>query len=294
MSFLNRIREANAHDLGHFLPFRVAGVRVGCVKHDFAGTLARWPEVFAVDDAGVRLAPALDASGVPAEERTRAVAGVLHALRDDGLIDGWRNELYPVNRRWTEPPFLLIERAAVPLFGVRGYGVHVNGFVRRSDAVEMWVARRSLTKPTGPGKLDQIVAGGQPAGMGLRDNVIKECWEEASIPPEAATRVRAVGAVTYALETRNGFRPDIIYTFDLELPAEFSPVNTDGEVDAFYLWPMERVIETVRETDAFKFNCALVVIDFLVRHGFVRADEPDYAEIVEGLRAGPSLPLPGW
>jgi hypothetical protein len=56
---------------------------------------------------------------------------------------------------------------------------------------------------------------------------------------------------------------------------------------------MERVVETVRDSDAFKFNCALVVIDFLVRHGYIAADDPDYSDIVEGLMARPELP-PAW
>ena len=293
MSYLDRIRAANTHDLGKFLPFSVSGTRVGCVKNDFAQTLARWPEVFRVDERGVTLAASLDSEGVPATERTQAVGEVLRRLHEDGLIDGWRDELYPVNRSWSEPAFLLIERAALPRLGVRGYGVHMNGFVRGADRLKMWIARRSLDKPTGPGKLDQIVAGGQPADIGLHDNMMKECAEEAGIPLDIARRAQAVGAVTYALETTVGFRPDLLFNFDLELPGDFSPVNTDGEVDAFYLWPMERVMETVRDSDEFKFNCALVIIDFLVRHGYIAADHPDYSDIVEGLMSRPEPP-PGW
>jgi isopentenyldiphosphate isomerase len=169
----------------------------------------------------------------------------------------------------------------------------MNGFVHTAHGLSMWIARRSMTKPTGPGKLDQMVAGGQPADIGLHDNLMKECDEEAGVPIDIARHVRAVGAITYALEDKVGFRPDLLFNFDLELPADFSPVNTDGEVDAFYLWPMERVVETVRDSDAFKFNCALVVIDFLVRHGYIAADDPDYSDIVEGLMARPESP-PAW
>ena len=122
---------------------------------------------------------------------------------------------------------------------------------------------------------------------------MKECEEEAAIPTDIARRARAVGAISYALETDVGFRPDLIFNFDLELPETFSPVNTDGEVEEFYLWSIEQVMETVRDTDAFKFNCALVVIDFLVRHGYIAADDPDYSDIVEGLRSRPEPP-PGW
>jgi len=293
MSYLDKIRAANIHDLGNFLPFSVSGTRVGCVKHAFAQRLARWPEVLRIDDNGVTLAENLDSASVPAAERTQALGEVMQRLRDEGHIDGWRDELYPVNRTWSEPAFLLIERAAVPWFGVRAYGVHMNGFVRAADGLKMWVARRSLSKPTGPGKLDQMVAGGQPADIGVFDNMLKECAEEAGIPRDIARRVRAVGAISYALETDNGFRPDVIFNFDLELPDSFTPVNTDGEVDAFYLWPIEQVMEMVRDSDEFKFNCALVIIDFLVRHGYVAADDPDYSDIVEGLMAKPDLP-PGW
>ena len=293
MSYLDRIRAANSHDLGNFLPFSVSGTRVGCVKHAFAEILSRWPEVWRIDDRGVTLAESLDTEATPAAERTQAVAEVVQRLREEGHIDGWRDELYPVNRTWSEPAFLLIERAAVPWFGVRAYGVHMNGFVRGADGLKMWVARRSLSKPTGPGKLDQMVAGGQPADIGLYDNMLKECAEEAGIPLAIARHVRAVGSITHALETDVGFRPDVIFNFDLELPEDFSPVNTDGEVEAFYLWPIEQVMERVRDSDEFKFNCALVIIDFLVRHGYLAADDPDYSDIVEGLIAKPDLP-PGW
>ena len=293
MSYLDRIRAANAHALDAFLPFHVNGTRVGCLKPEFAETLCSWPEVFRVDDCAVMLAPALDAGNVPPARRSEAVDEVLRSLRDRGVIDGWRDEMYPVNRTWSEPACMLIERAAVPWFGVRGYGVHMNGYVREPGGMKLWVAKRSLSKPTGPGKLDQIVAGGQPADVGLKENLVKECAEEAGIPKELAAQARAVGAISYALETEVGFRPDLIFTFDLELPGDFVPRNTDGEVEEFYLWPMEQVMETVRESDAFKFNCALVVVDFLVRHGYIAADDPDYSEIVEGLLARPVLP-PGW
>lgn len=88
--------------------------------------------------------------------------GVLAQLRDAGEITGWRSELYPVSTSFGEPPVMLMERAAVPHFGIRAYGIHVNGYVVLPDgSVELWVARRSKTKQTWPGKLDHIVAGGQ-------------------------------------------------------------------------------------------------------------------------------------
>ena len=176
-----------------------------------------------------------------------------------------------------------MERAAVPLFGVKGYGVHVNGFVRDGAEIKMWIGKRNLDKPTGPGKLDQIVAGGQPAGVSLSDNVIKECKEEAGIPATLAATARPVGTVSYITEREEGLRYDVLFNYDLELPADFEPANTDGEVEGFFLWPMARVMDTLAKGDDFKFNCALVVIDFLVRWDFITPEDPDYIEIVQGV-----------
>lgn len=45
------------------------------------------------------------------------------------------------------------------LFGVKRYGVHVNGYtVSDSGEVSMWLARRSATKQTYPGLLDNVVS----------------------------------------------------------------------------------------------------------------------------------------
>ena len=43
-------------------------------------------------------------------------------------------------------------------------------------------------------------------------------------------------------------------------------------------------METVSSTDEFKTNCAVVIIDFLVRHGYLSPEEPGYAALVKSLR----------
>ena len=277
MSFLDRIIACNRGDLSRYRPFQIVGRPVGHVAASIAKRLADYHDVFVVTSEAVSVAGTLT---TPAA-RTQAVAEVLMELHAQGLFDGWRDEAYPVAATFTEPPLMTMERAAVPLFGVRAYGVHINGIVRGGNGLRMWVARRSLSKPTGPGLWDQIVAGGQPAGLSLADNVVKECAEEAAIPAELAHRAVPVGALSYRGERPEGLRNDVLFVYDLELPADFVPDNTDGEVEDFHLWDMERLIATVRDTDGFK--CALVVIDFLVRHGLIAPDHPDYVEILRGL-----------
>jgi len=147
----------------------------------------------------------------------------------------------------------------------------------------MWVAERAADKQTFPGQLDQIVAGGQPVGLGLAENLVKECAEEASIPASLAAKAVPVGAVTYCCEVDGGLRPDVLFCYDLELPESFEPKNSDGEVAAFHLWPMERVMLVVASTREFKFNCNLVAIDFFIRHGFLAPEHPDYLTLLHAL-----------
>ena len=59
---------------------------------------------------------------------------------------------------------------------------HVNGFTRKNGEVYIWLAKRALSKPTYPGLLDQIAAGGLPAKTSLLENAKREAAEEASIP----------------------------------------------------------------------------------------------------------------
>lgn len=280
MSFLDRIRALPSCDPARYLPFRVDGRVVGMIPPGFARTLEDFPDVFRVTSGGVDLADGLRRP----EDRTAAVGQALETLAERGLVPGWRDEPYPVGLSFDEPPLFTMERAAVALFGIRAYGVHVNGVVGSGAEAKMWIGRRSRDKGLAPGKLDQIVAGGQPAGLSLGDNLIKECSEEAAIPAAVAATAEAVGTISYCTDRPEGIRRDVLYLYDLYLPDDFKPRNTDGEVEAFYLWPMERVMETVRNTDAFKFNCALVVIDFLIWHGYIPPDHPQYMDLIHGLR----------
>tara|TARA_R110001592_G_scaffold283010_3_gene550878 strand:- start:7454 stop:8308 length:855 start_codon:yes stop_codon:yes gene_type:complete len=279
MSYLDRVRTLQTWEPSAYRPFTAGGKRVGLIHRDVIPHLADFGAVFQVSETAVALDPGL---GDPAS-RTTAMAEVLAILRSRGLIPGWRDEPYAVCEDWGTTPLFQMERAAVPLFGTLGYGVHMNGFVRDGDQLKMWIGKRSMTKPTGPGKLDQLVAGGLPAGLSVMDNLVKECVEEAGIPENIARRARPVGAMSYCTERPEGLRRDVLFNYDLELPASFVPRNTDGEVEAFYLWTIEDVMDRVRETDDFKFNCGVIIIDFLIRRGFIGPDISDYVEIQRGL-----------
>ena len=60
--------------------------------------------------------------------------------------------------------------------------------------------------------------------------MVKECEEEASVPHELAQRARSVGAVSYATVSDAGYKPDVLFCYDLRLPDSFVPKPMDGEV----------------------------------------------------------------
>ena len=41
--------------------------------------------------------------------------------------------------------------------------------------------------------------------------------------------------------------------------------------------------ERIRSTDDFKFNVNLVILDFALRHGVLRPDDPEYLDVATGL-----------
>ena len=146
-------------------------------------------------------------------------------------------------------------------------------------------ARRASSKPTYPGLLDQMVAGGQPSYMGFEENVRKECEEEASLPPEVIAKIKPTGAVSYRYATPKGLSCKTLTTYDIEMPADLTPLCADGEVEEFRLMPVPEVLRSLREDlPLWKPNSALVAIDFCVRHGFVDPTEEGYVELTALLR----------
>eukprot|EP00931_Biecheleriopsis_adriatica_P028448 TRINITY_DN16958_c0_g1_i2.p1 TRINITY_DN16958_c0_g1~~TRINITY_DN16958_c0_g1_i2.p1 ORF type:complete len:273 (+),score=49.21 TRINITY_DN16958_c0_g1_i2:451-1269(+) len=256
---------------------------LGILLPEAAAELAKFPTIFEVRDDAVELLVTGDV-----ETRSREVAKTLEVLRDSdrvAMLRGWRGEGWPVKTTYDAPAELVIERAAGPLFGVRGYGCHVNGLV--NDGRHLWVARRSASKQTYPGKLDHIVAGGLSHGEQPSENVVRECAEEANIPGPLARRARPTSIIEYCQldETGWGIKQDTIFCYDLDLPSNFEPTAADGEVESFSLWKVEDVIESIAaDNDDWKPNVALVIIDMLVRRGLVSPDERGYVDLVRSLR----------
>ncbi|CAO3621391.1 unnamed protein product [Cunninghamella blakesleeana] len=228
------------------------------------------------------------------EDRSKAIELLTHQWRKEKVfpaLAGWRDELYPVYGKHGVPAFV-IERAAAALFGISTFGVHINVFIRDQGVIKMWVARRSLSKQTWPGVLDNCVAGGMPFTYSTKETVIKECDEEASIPESLASNARSVSIISYYTKSNDGLQPETEYIYDLELPVDYKPTPKDGEVECFYLWTLDEVKQSILNGD-WKPNCSLVALEFMMRQGYITADEePDYVEISNRLHRKLEFPSP--
>lgn len=278
MPFRDHIRACNNHDPARAVPLLAGDDRVGLLRRDNAEALRRFGNVFAVEQDKVSLLVRGEVAAV-----SRAVDEVVDALLAENRVPKWRNETFDVAPHWGAPAVFRLDRGAVPFFGTRAYGVHLNGYVRDRGELKLWVGRRASDKRVAPDKLDNLVAGGVGNGHGLDATLLKEGEEEAGLPTSLTRRAVPTGAVSYRMETRLGIRDDVLFVYDLELPADFAPRNQDGEIVAFELMPAEAVLERVRTTDDFKFNVNLVILDFAVRHGILRPDDPEYLEVTTGL-----------
>ncbi|KAK7314511.1 hypothetical protein VNO77_33037 [Canavalia gladiata] len=290
--FFHKVQRCNraSEKQSEFLPFVVEDHVVGFIHNGFAENLRGFGDVFVFPKDECNGGPngdcvSLHPSLKTAEERTEAVGYVIGSLGEE-QIPGIRNEHYPVTSSFGAPIFFSLERAAAPYFGIKVYGIHMIGYVEMDGQKHLWIGKRSDTKPTYPGMLDHLAAGGLPHGIDCQENVVKECEEEAGIPRSISIEAIPVSAVSY--KDINGYRykRDVLFCYDLKLPKNFIPKNEDGEVESFKLIPVRQVAEVIRRTQFFKPNCTLVIIDFLFRHGYIRPEYHGYLDLFRSLRLG--------
>ncbi|MGK0272772.1 MAG: isopentenyldiphosphate isomerase [Cocleimonas sp.] len=297
MSYLDHIKSCNDFSIEGYVPFKTSGKLIGWAKKEFVEVLKPFNAVFEIFPHEFGFVESL----ITSESRTIAISPIIEILHKNGVIQSWVDETYAITNTFGERPCFHMERAAVAYFGVRSYGVHLNGLVKKSDGIYIWIARRTKDKPFWPGKLDQIVAGGQPAGISLIDNLVKESAEEANISEQLSRQAKLVSEINYlgknklqkspkaSVNNLLGMNSDTLFNYDLWLPEDFIPKNTDGEVDEFILMPLEEMAHLTDTTDEFKNNCNLVNIDLLLRQGIISKSHPDYNEIKQQLYAPAKL-----
>ena len=298
----------------HFIRFFVGAEAVGWLTPEFARHLDEWPRIFGKTGDGVRMADGSGETdrGAGSDALSATIAPVIAALAERDVIGGWRDELYPVRVGFgpTERTLLDIERAAARAFGITSHAVHVNGVTMRHGHPNLWIARRSPDKSIDPGMLDNLVGGGVPAGMSVRETLAKEAWEEAGLDAKLAARATDGRRLRIRRAVPEGLQSEVIFVHDLMLPATAVPRNQDGEVADFRLLSPDKVLELIERTgdamvahtpagktksvgatagnasaaDAMTVDASLVTLDWLERNGHVKL--PDTASTRAIYRTG--------
>jgi len=178
------------------VPFYLDTVKIGALSKEVFPELKKYNKTFkrklrpfSINSQRVTFSDYIDTF----DKRSQVINDLLCYWRDNNTFNclkGWRNEVFPVFDGNHEIAFR-IERSGIALFGFRAYGCHINGYIEDPDTheIKMWIAQRSLTKQTFPGKLDNIVAGGIAFPYNPTETAIKECLEEASMPNEISNQV---------------------------------------------------------------------------------------------------------
>ncbi|MEY8877874.1 MAG: NUDIX domain-containing protein [Leptothrix sp. (in: b-proteobacteria)] len=286
------VRAAQAREPAARIGFCIADVPVGSVAREHVdrvkalaspGTLAHQP-------AGDGLAERL-VWCTPAPQRDAELARLNAALRDAGVLVGWRDEPFAVvaqaqadsARACTAAPLAVIERAAARFWGTLTFGAHANGHL--ADAAgrptHLWLGRRALSKATDPGRLDNLVGGGVPWRQSPAEALLREAWEEAGLPPDLAQQARPVRVLRLHRDLPEGLQHEHLHAFDLRLPPDWRPQNQDGEVAGFDCLPMDAALAQAA-SGAMTVDAALVTLDFALRHRLLPAAE--HARLAQALR----------
>lgn len=229
--------------------------------------LRAWPHWLQVSAEGVRLQCTASACD-------DALATINHALHAQGLIRAWRNEPFVLPDPGTGTALATMERAAARFWGTLTYGAHANGFVASPDGcpTHVWIAQRSPHKATDPGRFDNLIGGGVPAGQTPRQALVREGFEEAGLSPARLSGAWPGSVLRLQRDIPEGLQHEWLFSFDVELPPGIEPRNQDGEVTGFTLMPVAQAAELARG-EQMTVDAAVVTIDFLLRHRLLDDDE---------------------
>src|SRR5690606_28124776 len=148
------------------------------------------------------------------------------ALREAGVLNGWRNELLDIVCD-AGTTVSRIERAVMRPLGLATQAVHLNAFTPDGN---MWIARRSPYKNTDPGMWDTLVGGLIASGETPALALLRESHEEAGLLPADLAGCREIGLFVVRRQVPEGYQVEAVTVTDCVLAADCQRVNQDGEV----------------------------------------------------------------
>ncbi len=218
-----------------------------------------------------------DAAGLhwlPEDERGlhTALADANQALRAQGLIKAWRDELFSIYEPRSLRRLGSMERAAARFWGTLNLGAHCTGYVADAQGrpSHIWVGQRAADKAVDPGAFDNLIGAGVGDGQTPAQALLREAWEEAGLRPPQLAGVQPGRRIQMFREVPEGLQFEQLFSFDLAVPAHITPANQDGEVQRFECLPVAQALD-LAASGAMTVDAALVMLDFALRHALLPA-----------------------
>lgn len=248
-------------------PLRAAGAAVGWLSDDWRDRALAPPSPFVAGPDGLTLA----AADAGFDVASAALARWARALQADGRITGWRDERCVVHDDAGRSLFE-VERALLRPLGLRLRSALATVWTRRAAGPVIWVARRADTKPVDPGRLDALVGGGITGPDDAWATLLRECGEEAGLPESIARRARPAGRLDLCHPAVDDglmvLHREWVTLYELELPADLVPRNTDGEHDAIVAMTPAEAIASI-DDGGWTRDGAQATLDLIGRHGWL-------------------------
>ena len=244
---------------------------MGAVSEDWRARLLASPTPFQAEGEGLAL---IEAVGDTFEQRSERLAAWAHTLRARWGLPGWRNETVLIRAEAEGPPLARIERGLLRPLGLRLESVQACVWSQRADGPWLWVARRAAHKPVDPGRLDALVAGGIADFDTPWDTLMRECAEEAGMPPALAGRAQPAGQLELEQplvdEGLAVLHRERVWLHSLEVPDDFVPVNRDGEHEAIWAMRPEEVLASI-QAGHWTADGGQATLDLIARQGWLVA-----------------------
>ena len=206
------------------------------------------------------------ADTVSPQERSALLQTMAQQLRAQGQLNGWRNEAYAC-WGWTQedwpyhsPELFRLERAAYRFFGLRSHASHIHGITPDG---RMWCGRRAHHKATDPGLLDNLAAGGLPAGEQPAVCAVREIQEEAGLTRTLEQLMAYDNVPTTERAEKEGWHSERLFIYSTTLTDAETPVNLDGEVSEFLCLEIPEVLQRIRAGE-FTRDAACAIAVFLL------------------------------
>ena len=174
-------------------------------------------------------------------------------------------KIFNQNEKLSINQIIEVPRSLLFFFGFPAYGVHCNGWSIEKKKLFFYLSKRSKTVKKYPGLYDNLIGGGQPGNLSLRENLYKEGFEEVGVKKSFFKNSKLESVIDYCHVKNNLLHSAIIATYDVKVSKGFKFSNNKNEVEKVEKFELNETLKLLEEKK-LKTNCIIPISDFLVRN----------------------------